>query len=146
MHYAPSTRLSLLPFHLQLLVHARLASTTASTSDAGSSSTSYPFPAHPNPTPHQIFHLPHSASQQEVKARCKQPPIFAVPRSMTDTMNRLRPRARTPPRCPRMSCTAPRTTSRPIPGYLLCVRCTPRSYARAGPGAAVRRRVLCGGA
>ncbi|KAJ7084274.1 hypothetical protein B0H15DRAFT_741501, partial [Mycena belliarum] len=30
---------------------------------------SYPFPTTPNPTPHQIFHLPKNASQAEVKAR-----------------------------------------------------------------------------
>ncbi|KAJ7703306.1 hypothetical protein B0H17DRAFT_1042656 [Mycena rosella] len=30
---------------------------------------SYPFPSTPNPTPHQIFHLPKGASQSDVKAR-----------------------------------------------------------------------------
>ncbi|KAK0461385.1 uncharacterized protein EV420DRAFT_196368 [Desarmillaria tabescens] len=29
----------------------------------------YPFPRHTNPTPHQIFHLPRSASTEDVKAR-----------------------------------------------------------------------------
>ncbi|KAF9050279.1 hypothetical protein BJ165DRAFT_1525540 [Panaeolus papilionaceus] len=29
----------------------------------------YPFPSHRNPTPHQIFHLPHNATQNDVKAR-----------------------------------------------------------------------------
>ncbi|KAI0305584.1 hypothetical protein B0F90DRAFT_1923992 [Multifurca ochricompacta] len=29
----------------------------------------YPYPSHANPTPHQIFHLPPTASQKEVKAR-----------------------------------------------------------------------------
>ncbi|KZT26766.1 hypothetical protein NEOLEDRAFT_1062507 [Neolentinus lepideus HHB14362 ss-1] len=28
-----------------------------------------PFPSHPNPTAHQIFHLPTSASQEDIKAR-----------------------------------------------------------------------------
>ncbi|KAG7446395.1 uncharacterized protein BT62DRAFT_931838 [Guyanagaster necrorhizus] len=30
---------------------------------------SYPFPQNSNPTPHQIFHLPRSASPEDVKAR-----------------------------------------------------------------------------
>ncbi|KAI0318312.1 hypothetical protein OF83DRAFT_1057064 [Amylostereum chailletii] len=29
----------------------------------------YPFPAHAQPTPHQLFHLPLSATQKEIKAR-----------------------------------------------------------------------------
>jgi len=29
----------------------------------------FPFPTNPNPTPHQIFHLPRNAPQAEVKAR-----------------------------------------------------------------------------
>ncbi|KXN90882.1 hypothetical protein AN958_03536 [Leucoagaricus sp. SymC.cos] len=29
----------------------------------------YPYPTHRNPTPHQIFHLPHSATENDVKAR-----------------------------------------------------------------------------
>ncbi|KAF8194633.1 hypothetical protein BJ912DRAFT_958945 [Pholiota molesta] len=29
----------------------------------------YPYPTHPNPTPYQIFHLPMSASQAQIKAR-----------------------------------------------------------------------------
>ncbi|KAI0375010.1 hypothetical protein BV20DRAFT_961254 [Pilatotrama ljubarskyi] len=36
---------------------------------ASSSSVAYPFPTHAHPTPHQIFHLPIGASQQQVKAR-----------------------------------------------------------------------------
>ncbi|TFK54253.1 hypothetical protein OE88DRAFT_1600073, partial [Heliocybe sulcata] len=36
---------------------------------ASSSSNQYPFPAHPHPTPHQIFHLPSSAPQEDIKAR-----------------------------------------------------------------------------
>ncbi|KII86079.1 hypothetical protein PLICRDRAFT_44538 [Plicaturopsis crispa FD-325 SS-3] len=54
--------LSLLPAHLNLLIHARLASTTSSGSDLS-------FPSHSHPTPHQIFHLPPGASQQQIKAR-----------------------------------------------------------------------------
>ena len=30
----------------------------------------FPFPSHARPTPHQIFHLPYGASQQDIKARC----------------------------------------------------------------------------
>jgi hypothetical protein len=44
--------------------HARFAS------QSSPSSTPFPFPAHRNPTPHQIFHLPSNASQAEIKARC----------------------------------------------------------------------------
>ncbi|KAL1661189.1 hypothetical protein GGF50DRAFT_61643 [Schizophyllum commune] len=29
----------------------------------------YPFPTNPRPTPHQIFHLPVTATQKEIKAR-----------------------------------------------------------------------------
>ncbi|KAJ8077114.1 hypothetical protein PM082_001542 [Marasmius tenuissimus] len=36
---------------------------------SSSSSNSYPFPSQPNPSPHQIFHLPRSASQEEIKER-----------------------------------------------------------------------------
>ncbi|KAJ7080819.1 hypothetical protein B0H15DRAFT_786993 [Mycena belliarum] len=52
-------RLTHLPPHLQYLVHARLSYSTAS----------YPFPAQPRPTPHEIFHLPRGASQPEIKRR-----------------------------------------------------------------------------
>jgi len=41
----------------------------ASVSTSSSTSTRFPFPAHRNPTPHQIFHLPLSASQAEIKTR-----------------------------------------------------------------------------
>ncbi|KAF8348230.1 hypothetical protein F5887DRAFT_637709 [Amanita rubescens] len=41
----------------------RLAS-TAATSD-----NPYPYPAHRNPTPHQIFHLPANASEENIKTR-----------------------------------------------------------------------------
>ena len=30
----------------------------------------FPYPAHPRPTPYQIFHLPTGATQKQVKARC----------------------------------------------------------------------------
>ncbi|KAI0711540.1 hypothetical protein C8Q76DRAFT_737027 [Earliella scabrosa] len=36
---------------------------------ASTSAGSYPFPNHPHPTPHQIFHLPIGASQKDIKAR-----------------------------------------------------------------------------
>jgi len=31
----------------------------------------FPFPPRTNPTPHEIFHLPRSASQNEIKTRCE---------------------------------------------------------------------------
>ena len=48
---------------------ARFASTSPSTT-----STPFLFPAHHNPTPHQIFHLPLNASQADIKARCTSAP------------------------------------------------------------------------
>jgi len=42
-------------------------------SSARCSANPYPYPPNSNPTPHQIFHLPLSASQKEVKARCAHP-------------------------------------------------------------------------
>jgi hypothetical protein len=47
---------------------ARLSAPTITT--ASSSSNPYPYPPHSNPTAHQIFHLPLTASQKEVKSRC----------------------------------------------------------------------------
>jgi hypothetical protein len=63
-----------LPMHLRVTLpcqlhhivgHTRRASTSPS-----STPTQFPFPAHRNPTPHQIFHLPLNASHAEIKARC----------------------------------------------------------------------------
>ncbi|KAF9047202.1 hypothetical protein BDZ89DRAFT_978967, partial [Hymenopellis radicata] len=36
---------------------------------ASSSAHGFPFPSHAQPTPHQIFHLPLNASQQDIKRR-----------------------------------------------------------------------------
>ncbi|KAF8444656.1 hypothetical protein L210DRAFT_3394257 [Boletus edulis BED1] len=36
---------------------------------ASTSSNPYPYPTHPNPQPHQIFHLPRSATQKQIKER-----------------------------------------------------------------------------
>lgn len=60
-------RLQCLPPQLHILIQARLASTTASSSSKGA----FPFPSNPRPSPHQIFHLKHGASPEEIKARCK---------------------------------------------------------------------------
>ncbi|EPQ57517.1 hypothetical protein GLOTRDRAFT_137826 [Gloeophyllum trabeum ATCC 11539] len=43
--------------------------TLATVRFSSSSSNPLPFPNHPNPTAHQIFHLPASASQADIKAR-----------------------------------------------------------------------------
>ncbi|KAI0268579.1 hypothetical protein BGY98DRAFT_327742 [Russula aff. rugulosa BPL654] len=49
---------------------SRLARPSAPTiTTASSSSNPYPYPPHSNPTAHQIFHLPLTASQKEVKSR-----------------------------------------------------------------------------
>lgn len=47
---------------LRAFAQLRLASTV--------SGTQYPFPRHPGPTPHQIFHLSYGASQADIKSRC----------------------------------------------------------------------------
>ncbi|KAI0930527.1 hypothetical protein AcW1_009192 [Taiwanofungus camphoratus] len=56
-----STQHSLRPYH--------------SLRKASTSSNPFPFPTNVNPTPLQIFHLPPSASRDEVKARC---PSFTI--------------------------------------------------------------------
>lgn len=38
--------------------------------EASTSANPYPFPKATHPTPHQIFHLPRSATRADVKARC----------------------------------------------------------------------------
>jgi len=67
-----SQRTPALPLQLRLLIQSRLASTvsagSSSTGDNGSS-VAYPFPKHPRPTPHEIFHLRPGASQRDIKAR-----------------------------------------------------------------------------
>ncbi|KAJ3814148.1 hypothetical protein EV368DRAFT_39722 [Lentinula lateritia] len=40
-----------------------------SSSNYSTKSQSFPFPKHANPTPHQIFHLPANASQDDIKNR-----------------------------------------------------------------------------
>ncbi|EGN99954.1 hypothetical protein SERLA73DRAFT_180287 [Serpula lacrymans var. lacrymans S7.3] len=44
-------------------------SAASKASDRESNSNPYPYPTHTNPRPHQIFHLPHNASQNDVKRR-----------------------------------------------------------------------------
>ncbi|KAH6914441.1 hypothetical protein BKA70DRAFT_667006 [Coprinopsis sp. MPI-PUGE-AT-0042] len=46
---------------------ARVLARSSSTAAAGDAK--YPFPAHRNPSPHQVFHLPKNASEADVKAR-----------------------------------------------------------------------------
>ncbi|KAF8886302.1 hypothetical protein BD779DRAFT_1530645 [Infundibulicybe gibba] len=46
-----------------------ISSITIKRLQSNTHSTSLQFPSHPRPTPHQIFHLPPGASQQEIKAR-----------------------------------------------------------------------------
>ena len=43
---------------------------SASSQAGGTPSNPYPYPQHPNPRPHQIFHLPFLASQDDIKRRC----------------------------------------------------------------------------
>jgi hypothetical protein len=46
----------------------RMISSKSKSSTSGSNP--YPYPTHANPSPFQIFHLPHNASQAEIKRRC----------------------------------------------------------------------------
>jgi hypothetical protein len=51
----------------------------ATPSSSSSSFTNpYPYPTHNNPTPHQIFHLPSSATENDVKARCMFPGVTVI--------------------------------------------------------------------
>lgn len=64
-------RTSTLPLPLRPLIQSRFASTiSAGSSGTGDNSVAYPFPKHPRPTPHEIFHLRPGASQRDIKARC----------------------------------------------------------------------------
>ncbi|KIL60463.1 hypothetical protein M378DRAFT_187775 [Amanita muscaria Koide BX008] len=63
-------RLVALPPQLHILVQCRLASAASSASStADEAERRFAFPAHPRPTPYQIFHLPSTASQKEIKTR-----------------------------------------------------------------------------
>ncbi|KAH9893608.1 hypothetical protein C8Q73DRAFT_648190 [Cubamyces lactineus] len=55
--------------HLHLHHSALVRSRAHQIRSASTSSASYPFPTHARPTPHQIFHLPASATPQQIKAR-----------------------------------------------------------------------------
>jgi len=66
---AVAHRIAALPTQLQFIVQTRLASTSSESSDRSAPHVQFPFPTHPRPTPHQIFHLPFSASQQDIKQR-----------------------------------------------------------------------------
>ena len=60
----------------------------------------YPYPTHPKPTPHQIFHLSPGATQNEIKKRCTSS-IHILSISLdsdSNNNNRLRSRSHTPPR------------------------------------------------
>lgn len=78
---------------------------------SGSCRRPFPFPSGTNPTPHEIFHLPRSASQDEIKIRCEYPPrVAAYPHRSTfpllssttslemNVTTRLRARQVVPPR------------------------------------------------
>ncbi|PFH45555.1 hypothetical protein AMATHDRAFT_158745 [Amanita thiersii Skay4041] len=66
MHRLGLSRFAALPVHLQLFIQCRLASSSV---NGGHGHQQFPFPTHPRPTPHQIFHLPYNASQPDIKAR-----------------------------------------------------------------------------
>ncbi|KAF8584227.1 hypothetical protein K439DRAFT_1389649 [Ramaria rubella] len=62
-----SLSLTRLPVSLRHLIHARFVSTSSSGSHTNQGY--FPFPNHANPTPHEIFHLPRGASQNDIKSR-----------------------------------------------------------------------------
>lgn len=69
---APHRRQCLSIFLSVQLVFTRQATT--------SSKHPFPFPHRTNPTPHEIFHLPRSASQADIKSRCEHSfPLLARP-------------------------------------------------------------------
>ncbi|KAI0758535.1 hypothetical protein BC629DRAFT_1597966 [Irpex lacteus] len=76
------------PLHIQTAtartIRARFLSSSPSTS-----SPKYPFPTHPHPTPHQIFHLPPSASQRDIKHRCTLRTRKALPPRRTRPLHLL---------------------------------------------------------
>lgn len=49
--------------------NTRRCLTSHQTRSASTSTNPYPYPVHRHPTPHQIFHLPQSASQNHIKDR-----------------------------------------------------------------------------
>ncbi|KAF9232443.1 hypothetical protein BU15DRAFT_81236 [Melanogaster broomeanus] len=55
----------------RLAARLRLHHLLVSSSRLASTSSKFPFPSARNATPHQIFHLPNGASQEQIKARCK---------------------------------------------------------------------------
>ncbi|CAK5273487.1 unnamed protein product [Mycena citricolor] len=59
-----SSNFSQLPHNLQTLIHARLLHQSSPRYR-----TPFSFPTHPNPTPHEIFHLPRGASDADIKRR-----------------------------------------------------------------------------
>ncbi|KAJ3576747.1 hypothetical protein NP233_g210 [Leucocoprinus birnbaumii] len=61
---ASSTSANAQTNHRPSLLNLR-ARTYATTSSANP----FPYPTHKSPTPHQIFHLPHSATENDIKAR-----------------------------------------------------------------------------
>lgn len=58
--------------HLRLSVSSRRfhQSARGSTSKPSQPNNPFPYPTHRNPTPHQLFHLPHNATETDIKSRC----------------------------------------------------------------------------
>ena len=95
--------------------HAPLVSNTCfSKRLASTSANPYPYPTTSNPTPHQIFHLPLSATKAEVRARCLYS-AFCRSALLTDPC-RLRARADIPPRLAREPAAAPENSPGALPG------------------------------
>jgi len=64
-------------FHKGLRLSSRVWSNGYATiASDGNPTPKFPYPSHPNPTAHQIFHLATGASQKEIKSRCEHLFIF----------------------------------------------------------------------
>ena len=104
---------------------------------ASTSANPYPFPNTARPTPHQVFHLPKSATRAEVKARCQLMSLPSTP--LANAPVRLRPRSHLPSRLPFRSrwWRLSRDSSCTLSSHIFCVR---NSHWEETPVLGVRRR------
>lgn len=120
-------RTSTLPLQLRPLIQSRFASTiSAGSSSAEDNSVAYPFPKHPRPTPHEIFHLRPGASQRDIKARCTFGYKRLNPLSNNISLCRLRACPHTPSGFTTLSKSTRKYMSFPLSGHYSCVRHTYR--------------------
>ena len=80
MHWGPqqamvsfgiaSRRGSLRPVQCYVATRDRFICASASAETSAAGANPYPYPNKPRPTPHEIFHLPRSATAKDIKLRC----------------------------------------------------------------------------